>query len=92
MTLEKEIKKALNLPNYRYEVFNVEGIDHPESDGEQFICLNTGNKDYDLAMLERIQEYLKPQTKEVVYLVACTDEDRWGKKTYEGSVLLVKLK
>ena len=92
MTLEKEIKKALNLPNYRYEVFNVEGIDHPESDGEQFICLNTGNKDYDLAMLERIQEYLKPQTKEVVYLVASIDEDHWGRKTYEGSVLLIKLK
>ena len=92
MTLEKEIKKALNLPNYRYEVFNVEGIDHPESDGEEFICLNTGNKDYDLAMLERIQEYLKPQTREVLYLEASMDEDRWGDEYYCGSVLLIKLK
>ena len=92
MTLEKEIRIAFNIQNYRREVFNVEGIDHPESDGEQFICLNTGNKDYDLAMLERIQEYLKPQTREVLYLVASMDEDRWGNEYYCGSVLLIKLK
>jgi hypothetical protein len=92
MTLEKELRKVFNFQNYRREVFNVEGIDHPESDGEQFVCLNTGDKDHDLAILKQMQEYLKPQTKEVVYLVASIDEDRWGKKTYEGSVLLVKLK
>ena len=92
MTLEKELRNAFNFQNYRREVFNVEGIDHPESDGEQFVCLNTGDKDHDLATLKRMQEYLKPQTKEVVYLVACTGQDRWNKKTYEGSVLLVKLK
>lgn len=92
MTLEKELRIAFNIQNYRREVFNVEGIDHPESDGEQFICLNTGNKDYDLAMLERIQEYLKPQTREVLYLVASMDEDRWANEYYCGSVLLIKLK
>ena len=94
MTLAKEIKKALNLPNYRREVFNVEGIDHPESNGEQFVCLNTGNKKNDLATLKRIQEYLKPQTKEVLYLEACIDIDYagYGSKKYFGSTLCLKLK
>tara|TARA_R100000734_G_C3317784_1_gene111218 strand:- start:3009 stop:3287 length:279 start_codon:yes stop_codon:yes gene_type:complete len=92
MTLEKEIKIAFNFQNYRREVFSCDWIDHPESSGEYFVCFNTGNKEHDLATLKRIQEYLKPQTKEVVYLVASTDEDHWGRKTYDGSVLFVRLK
>jgi hypothetical protein len=90
----KTIKKELGLPNYRKEVFNIEFIDHAESDGECFIELNTGNKDNDLANLKRIQEYLKLQTKEVLYLEACIDIDYagYGLKKYFGSTLCLKLK
>ena len=94
MTLQKEIQKALGLPNYKYNVFNVEGIDHPESKGEQFICLNTGNKEHDLQILKRIQEYLKPQTKEILYLESCLDVDYagYGLVKYFGSTLCLILK
>jgi len=93
-TFEQTIKKELGLPNYRREVFNIEGIDHPDSDGECFIELNTGNKEQDLKILERIQEYLKYETREVLYLEACIDIDyaRYGLKKYFGSTLCLKLK
>ena len=91
-TLEQQLKKELRIPNYCKEVFNIDFIDHVDSDGTCFIELNTGNKDQDVATLEQIQEHLKSETKEIVNLECYFDDCYFGMKKYDGSVLVLKLK
>jgi len=79
MTLKKELQKNLGIYHKSFDVgFTPMGI--------LIINIETNDKSQDIKTLQRIQEYLKNETKEVLRLESIMDETCFGFE-YIGSRL-----
>ncbi len=87
MNKEQRIKKLLSLRNYRTNEFTI----RIDSDNSCHITLMKPNEDYDIATLQKIQEHLKSEIKEVVKLESYFTYPGYY-KLYQISVLTLKLK
>ena len=82
-TIQQEIQQSLNIFHPSFEA----GF---TSMGVLIININTNNKDVDMEIIERVQQYLKDDTAQNLGIEQMYDETSFGNK-YDGTRLTLTL-